>query len=73
MAKELYHRNKVHLTNKVQAGSTVAKEPRSASSGFSLKPESRISAAAMAAERLNPKVIGKEEVRVDPGQGYGKE
>jgi hypothetical protein len=51
----------------------VTKDPRSASSGFSLKPESRISAAAMAAERRNPNVIGNEEMRVDPGQGYGKE
>jgi hypothetical protein len=37
----------------------VAKELRSASSGFSLKPESRPSAAAVEAENHNPKVAGK--------------
>jgi hypothetical protein len=39
----------------------VVKELRSVSSGFSLKPESWISVAAVEAEKHNPKVVGKEE------------
>jgi hypothetical protein len=46
---------------KVQAGSTVVKELRSVSSGFSLKPELWLSAAAVEAKKHNPKVVGKEE------------
>jgi hypothetical protein len=38
-----------------------------------LEPESRISAAAVEAEKHNPKVVGKEEVCGDQGQGDGKE
>jgi hypothetical protein len=38
-----------------------------------LKPESRLSAAAVESKKHNPKVVGKEEVCGDQGQGYGKE
>jgi hypothetical protein len=48
------------------------KEFRSASSGFILKPESRISAAAVEAEKHNPKVVGNEEECWDQVQGNGK-
>jgi hypothetical protein len=41
--------------------STVVKELRSASSGFSLTPESRPSVAAVEAEKHNPKVAGKKK------------
>jgi hypothetical protein len=51
----------------------VVKDLRSAASGFSLKPESRISAAAVEAEKHNPKVAGKEEECWYQGQGNGKE
>jgi phage terminase small subunit len=61
MAKDLDPRTKATQSQKVQAGSTAVKELRSASSGFSLKPESRLSAAAVEAEKYNPKVAGKEE------------
>jgi hypothetical protein len=60
MAKDLDPRNKANQTQKLQAGSTVMKELRSASSGFSLKPELRLYAAAVEAEKHNPKVVGKE-------------
>jgi hypothetical protein len=73
MAKYLDPRNKVNPTKKVRAGNTVANEPRSASPGFSLKPESRISSAAVEAVKHSPKVACKDEGRVDPGQGCGKE
>jgi hypothetical protein len=65
MAKDLDPRNKGNLTKKVQAGNMVAKElvkePRSTASGFSLKPELKISSAALEEEKHNPKVIGKKE------------
>jgi hypothetical protein len=51
----------------------VAKDPRSAASGFSLKPELKISSAAVEAGKHNPKVTGKEEVRVAQGQGRVQE
>jgi hypothetical protein len=51
----------------------VVKELRSVSSGFSLKPEWRLSAAAVEAEKHNPKVVGKEKVCGDQGQGDGKD
>jgi hypothetical protein len=56
MAKDLDTRNKDNQTKKVQkvqAGSTVVKELRSASSGFSLEPESRLSAASVEADKHN--------------------
>jgi hypothetical protein len=49
------------------------KEIRSASSGFSLTPESRPSAAAVEAEKHNPKVAGKKKEYGDQGQGDVKE
>jgi hypothetical protein len=60
MAKDLDARNKANQLQRVQAGSTVVKEHRSASSGFSLTPELRPSAAAVEAKKQNPKVTGKE-------------
>jgi hypothetical protein len=59
MAKDLDPRNKTNLLHRDQAGSMVVKDTRSSSSGFSLKPESRPSAAAVEAEKHNPKVAGK--------------
>jgi hypothetical protein len=47
MAKDLYPRNKTNSLQRAQAGSTVVKALRSTSSGFSLTPESRPSAAAV--------------------------
>jgi hypothetical protein len=73
IAKDLDPCNNGNPTNKVRAGNTVAKEPRIASLGFSLKPESRISSAAVEVVKHNRKVEGKEEGRVDQGQGCGKE
>jgi hypothetical protein len=73
IAKNMDPRNKGVPTKKVRAGNTVAKEPRSASSGFSLTPELRISSAAVEAVKNNPKVTGKEDGRVAPGQGCGQE
>jgi hypothetical protein len=73
MANDLDPHNKANQMQKVQAGSTVAKELRSASSGFSLKPESRLSAAAVEAKKHNPKAVGTEEECVDQGQGDEKE
>jgi hypothetical protein len=61
MAKYLGPRNRANQSQRVQAGCTVVKELRSASSGFSLKPEWRPSAAAVEAEKHNPKVAGKEK------------
>jgi hypothetical protein len=56
-----------------QAGSTVVKELRSASSGFSLTPELRPSAAAVEADKHNPKVAGKKQEYGYQVQGDGKE
>jgi hypothetical protein len=50
----------------------LEKEIRSISSGFSLKTESRLSAAAVEAEKHNHKVIRKEEECGDQGKGDGK-
>jgi hypothetical protein len=61
MAKALDPRNKNSPLQRSQAGSTVAKDLRSASAGFSLTPESRPSAAAVEAEKHNPKVAGKKQ------------
>jgi hypothetical protein len=61
MGEDLDTRNKANQSQKVQDGSTVAKDLRSASSGFSLKPELRPSAAAVEAENHNPKVAVREE------------
>jgi hypothetical protein len=61
MAKALDPRNKNNSLRRAQAGSTVVKELRSASSGFSLSPESRPSAAAVEAEKHNPKVAGNKQ------------
>jgi hypothetical protein len=49
------------------------KELRSASPGFSLSLESRPSAAAVEAEKHNPKVAGKKQEYGDQVQGDGKE
>jgi hypothetical protein len=73
MANELDQRNNTNQTQKVRAGCTVVKELRRVSSEFSLKPEYRLSAAAVEAEKHNPKVVGKEEVCGDQGKGNGKE
>jgi hypothetical protein len=51
MGKDLDPRNKADQPQKVHAVSMVVKELRSASSGFSLKPELRRSAAAVEAEK----------------------
>jgi hypothetical protein len=51
----------------------VVKDLRSASSGFSLTPESRLSAAAVEAENHNPKLLGKEEACGDQGKVDVKE
>jgi hypothetical protein len=59
MANALDPRNKNNSLQRAQAGSTVVKELRRASSGFSLSPESRPSAAAVEDEKHNPKVAGK--------------
>jgi hypothetical protein len=61
MDKDLDPKNKTNSLQRVQAGSTVVKELRSASSGFSLTPELRSSAAAVEADKHNPKVVGKEK------------
>jgi hypothetical protein len=72
MAKALDPRNKNNSLQRPQAGSTVVKELRSASSGFSLTPESGHSAAAVEAENYNPKVAGKKQESGDQVQGNGK-
>jgi hypothetical protein len=51
----------------------VEKEQRSATSVFRMKPELKISTAAMEAAKHNPKMADKEEWRVAQGQGCGKE
>jgi hypothetical protein len=56
MAKALDPRNKNNSLQRPHAGSTVVKDPRSTSSGFSLTPELRPSVAAVEAEKHNPKV-----------------
>jgi hypothetical protein len=61
MAKVLDPSNNKNLLHSFQAGIAVAKELRSSSSGFSLTPESRPSAAAVEAKKHNPKVVGKRE------------
>jgi hypothetical protein len=63
MSKDLDPRNKGNPTKKVQAGNMVVKEPPSTASGFSLKPELKISSAAVEAENHIPKVTGKREER----------
>jgi hypothetical protein len=73
MANALDTRNKNNSLQRAQAGSTVVKELRSASSGFSLSPESRPSAAAVEAENHNPKVAGKKQKYGDQIQSDGKE
>jgi hypothetical protein len=60
MAKDMDPRNKGNTMKKVQVGNMVVKEPRSTASGFSLKPELKISSAAVEAERHDPKVTGKK-------------
>jgi hypothetical protein len=60
MAKALDPRNKKNSLQRAQAGSTVVKQLRNESSVFSLTPESRPSAAAVEAEKHNPKVAGKK-------------
>jgi hypothetical protein len=72
MIKDLYPRNKFNQMKRVRAGNTAVKELRRVSSGFSPKPEWRLSAAAVEAEKHNSKVVGKEEVCGDKGQGDGK-
>jgi hypothetical protein len=59
MAKALDPRNNKNSLQRVQAGITVVKELRSASSGFSISSESRPFAADVEAEKHNPKVAGK--------------
>jgi hypothetical protein len=61
MAKALDPRNKTNSLQRAHVGSTVVNELRSASSGFSLTPESRHSAAAVEAEKHNTKVAGKKK------------
>jgi hypothetical protein len=56
MANALDPRNKSNSLQRAQVGSTVVKELRSASSGFSLTPESRPSVAAVEAEKHTLKV-----------------
>jgi hypothetical protein len=53
MGKDLDPHNKANQTTKLRAGNMVVKELRSVSSGFSLKPESRLSAAAVEARSIN--------------------
>jgi hypothetical protein len=60
MAKDMYPRNKGNPTKKVQAGNMVVNEPWNTVSGFSLKPELKISSAAVEEEKHNPKVTGKK-------------
>jgi hypothetical protein len=73
MAKDLDPLNNATQSQTVQAGSMVLKEPRSVSSGFSLKPELRPSAAAVEAKKHNPKVAGKEKECRDQVKSDGKE
>jgi hypothetical protein len=73
MAKDMDPHNKGNPTKKVQAGNMVVKDPRSTASGFSLKPELKISSAAVEAEKHNPKVTGKKECRGTQEQGGEQE
>jgi hypothetical protein len=73
MAKDFNPRNKNNSLQRAHAGSTVVKELRSASSVFSLSLESTPSAAAVEADKHNPKVAGKKQESGDQGQGDGKE
>jgi hypothetical protein len=73
IAKALDPRNKNNSLQRAQDGSTVVKELRRASSGFSLSPESRPSVAAVEAENHNPKVAGKEQKYGNQVQGDGEE
>jgi hypothetical protein len=59
MAKALDPINRTNSLQMTHAGSTVVKELRSEPSGFSLTPELRPSAAAVEAEKHNPKLTGK--------------
>jgi hypothetical protein len=61
MANYLDPRNTKSSFQRAQALSTVVKDLRSASSGFSLTPELRPSAAAVEAEKHNSKVAGKKQ------------
>jgi hypothetical protein len=61
MANALDPRNKNNSLQRARARSTVVKELRSASSGISMSPESRPSAAAVEADKHNPKVTGKKQ------------
>jgi hypothetical protein len=72
MAKALDPRNKTIFLQRAYAGSTVVKELRSASSGFSLTPESRPSAAAVEAEKHNTKVARNKKECGYQVQGNGK-
>jgi hypothetical protein len=62
MDNSLDSRNNNKSLQRAQAGSMVVKELKSASSGFSLSPESRPSAAAVEAEKHNPKVEGTDDL-----------
>jgi hypothetical protein len=73
MDKALDLWNKKKSLQRAQAVSAVVKELRSASSVFSLSPESRPSAAAVEAEKHNPKVAGEKQEYGDQVQGNGKE
>jgi hypothetical protein len=73
MDKALDTRNKTNSLHSIQAGITLAKELRSASSGFSLTPASRPSAASVEAEKHNPKVAGKKKEYWDQRKCNGKE
>jgi hypothetical protein len=73
MAKDVDPRNKTNSLQMAQAVSTVVKDLRSSTSGFSLTPELRPSAAAVEAEKHNPKVAGQKKEFGDQGQGDGNE
>jgi hypothetical protein len=73
MANALDPRNKTNSLQRAQVGSTVVKEIRSASSGFSLTPESRPSAAAVEAEKHYPKMAGNKQEYWHQVQGNGME
>jgi hypothetical protein len=59
MAQALDPMNKTNSLQRVLSGCMMVKELRSASSGFSLTPESRPSVAAVDAEKHNPKVAAE--------------
>jgi hypothetical protein len=73
MDKDMAQPIKGNPTKKVRAVNMLAKEQRSAASGFSLKPELKLSSADVEAVKHNPKVAGKEEGRLAQGQGCGEE